>query len=93
LPEGEIMGKNIIGFVIIVVVGALLGSFLGKFVSTVVPAGSLQDMFRTEVSAGLNPTTLNLQVLELTFGCLFKFNITAVIGIFLAAYLFRSILK
>lgn len=87
------MGKNVFGFIVIIVVGALLGSFLGKFVSTVVPAGSLQDMFRTEVSAGLKPTVLDLQVLELTFGCLFKFNITAVIGIFLAAYLFRSILR
>jgi len=87
------MAKNTVWFVIIIVVGALLGSFLGKFIGLVVPAGAIRDLFSTEISAGLNPATLDLRVLDLTFGCLFKLNVTAVLGIILAAYIFRVINK
>jgi Domain of unknown function (DUF4321) len=87
------MAKSTVWFVIIVVVGALLGSFLGKFIGLVVPAGAVRDMFATEISAGLNPTTLNLKVIDLTFGCLFKLNVMSVVGIAAAALLFRRIEK
>jgi hypothetical protein len=87
------MTKSTIWFIIVVVVGALLGSFLGKFVELVVPAGAVRDLFATEIAAGLRPATLDLRVVELTFGCLFKFNVTAVLGIVGAAYIFRTISK
>ena len=87
------MARNTVWFVAIMVIGALLGSFLGKFVGIVVPAGSIRDLFATDISAGLSPTTLNLRVVELTFGLMLKFNITSVIGIIVAAILFRQIEK
>ena len=87
------MAKNTIWFVVVVVVGALLGSFLGKFIGIVVPAGSIRDLFSTEISAGLNPATLNLRIVDLTFGCLFKLNVMSVLGIIFAAFLFRRIDK
>ena len=45
----EVMAKNTIWFVVIMVVGALLGSFLGKFIGIVVPAGSIRDLFSTDI--------------------------------------------
>ncbi len=87
------MAKNTVWFVVVVVVGALLGSFLGKFIGIVVPAGSIRDLFSTEISAGLNPATLNLRIVDLTFGCLFKLNVMSVIGIIFAAFIFRRIDK
>lgn len=87
------MTKNTFWFVGVIVVGALLGSFFGKFIGLVIPDGSVKDLFATELSAGLSPAVLDLRVIELTFGCLLKFNITAVIGILLAAYLFTKIAK
>lgn len=87
------MAKSTIWFVVVIVVGALLGSFLGKFVGLVIPEGSVRDLFATEIAAGLHPTVLDLRVIELTFGCLFKLNITAVLGIIAAAWIFRSIEK
>jgi phosphate/sulfate permease len=89
----EVMAKNTIWFVVIMVVGALLGSFLGKFIGIVVPAGSIRDLFSTEISAGLAPTTLDLRIVDFTFGCLFKLNVSAVLGILFAAFLFRRIEK
>lgn len=84
------MPRNLIVFVIIVVIGALLGLFIGKVIAKVFPENSnIRDLFSTEISPGLQPTTLDLGIIILTFGCIFKLNITAVIGILLAMYIFR----
>lgn len=77
----------------VVVVGALLGSFLGKFVGLIVPEGAIRDLFATDIAAGLSPTKLDLRVIELTLGCMLKFNVTSVLGIVFAALLFRKIAK
>ena len=85
--------KSILTMVIVVVVGALLGSFIGGFIGHTFPDGMIHDLFSKEISAGLSPATLDLRVLEVTFGCLFKFNVPSLIGIVLAAYLIRSFTK
>ena len=85
--------KNILTGVVIVVVGALLGSFIGGVIGHAFPEGAVHDLFSKEISAGLEPTQLDLRVVEVTFGCLLKFNVPSVIGIFLSAYLFRSFFK
>ena len=87
------MAKNGFLFVAVIVVGALLGSFLGKFVGMVAPSGAIRDLFATDISAGLHPAMLDLRVIELTFGCIFKFNITSVIGILVAAFIFSKVGK
>jgi len=87
------MGKSVIWFIFIIVVGALLGSFLGNFIGIIVPAGSWKDLFLTELSAGLDPTRLDLKIIDLTFGCLFKINLMSIIGIIVSALVFRKISK
>ena len=86
-------GKNILTGVIVIVVGALLGSFIGGFIGHAFPEGVIHDLFSKEITAGLQPANLDLRVLEVTFGCLFKFNVPSVLGILTAAFLFRSISK
>ncbi len=87
------MTKNTVWFIAVVVVGALLGTFLGKFIGIVMPAGAIRDLFATELSAGLSPAVLDLKVMELTLGCMLKFNICSVLGIIGAALIFKSIAK
>ena len=87
------MAKNYIWFLVVIVVGALLGAFIGKFIAIIVPVGSIRDLCTTGISAGLSPATLNLQILELTFGCMFKINIAAVIGVIVSAFIFIKITK
>lgn len=87
------MAKNTIVFILIIVTGALIGAFLGKFIGLVVPAGNIRNMLATEISAGLSPATVNLKIIELTLGCLFKFNVTSIIGIITAIVIFRWINK
>lgn len=85
--------KHAASFVFVVVIGALIGSFLGRFIGIYYPAGNVHDLFATDLTAGLHPATLDLRVIEVTFGCLLKFNITSVIGMVISAFLFRSILR
>lgn len=87
------MGKNALLFVCIIVVGALLGSFFGHFIGMVFPEGSVHNLFANEITAGLETTRLDLRVIELTFGCLLKFNMTSVLGIIASAFLFKTIFK
>ncbi|MDI6641149.1 MAG: DUF4321 domain-containing protein, partial [Elusimicrobiota bacterium] len=63
------MSKSILFFVLVIIVGALIGSFIGKFIENAFPeGGTVRDLFATEISAGLKPSTLDLRVIELTFG-------------------------
>jgi len=86
-------GKGILTGVVVIVVGALLGSFIGGFIGHTFPDGVIHDLFSKEITAGLSPAMLDLRVLEITFGCLFKFNVPAVLGILLAAFLYRTVVK
>ncbi|MBU0951497.1 MAG: DUF4321 domain-containing protein [Elusimicrobia bacterium] len=84
------MSKNIFFFLLVIIVGALIGSFLGKFIESAFPAGgSVRDLFATEISAGLSPTNLDLRIIDLTFGCMVKINVMAVLGMVVAAWVFR----
>ncbi len=85
--------KNLVVIAVTIVVGALLGSFIGGFVGHAFPDGVIYDLFSKEISAGLQTTTLDLRVVELTFGCLLKFNVPSILGIIVAAALIRTFLK
>ena len=87
------MIKNVLIFICIVVVGALIGSFLGQMLLAAFPHGTLHHLFSREMSAGLAPAQLDLHVIQMTFGCMLHFNIMSIIGILLTAFLSRLFLK
>lgn len=87
------MGKNVVWFIFIIIVGALLGSFLGNLLGLVMPQGAIRNLFLQEVSAGLIPTSLDLRIIVLTFGCVFRINFMAILGIIAAAIIFKKIAK
>lgn len=82
--------KTWIETMVVVVIGALLGSFLGKFVGMAFPGGRIHDLFATDIVAGLSPTRLDLRIVDLTLGCQFHLNMTSVIGILVAVYVFKA---
>ncbi|MCX5781627.1 MAG: DUF4321 domain-containing protein [Elusimicrobia bacterium] len=87
------MGKNVIWFILVIVVGALLGSFLGKFIGIAIPQGPIRDLFIADLTAGLSPATLDLRIIEITLGCMLKINLLAIIGIICSALLFKKFSK
>jgi uncharacterized protein YneF (UPF0154 family) len=84
------MLKNPIMLIIVLVVGALLGSFLGEFISIVLPSGAMKDLFIKDLSAGLMPSTFDLRIVQITFGCMLKLNVMSLVGVVLSAFIFRK---
>jgi len=69
---------------ILVLIGALLGSIVGEALSKSVP------LLARGVSIGADPpVTLDLFILKLAFGVKMKLNIASAMGILLALLLFR----
>lgn len=79
--------------VVVVVVGAVLGSFLGGFLSTIWPSGKLHDLLAKELSAGLQPATLNLRIVDVTLGGHIHLNVLSIVGVVLAAVLYKKLLR
>lgn len=86
--------KNALHVMIVVVVGSLLGMFISKLLNIWFPAGSqLAALVNTSINTGLNPTTVDLNLVQITGGLVFKFNISSVLGIFLSAVVYKQLVK
>ncbi|MBI4376657.1 MAG: DUF4321 domain-containing protein [Elusimicrobia bacterium] len=77
----------------VLVGGALLGGFLGKLFGLYFTEGRVHDWLLKPVVAGLHPTHLDLVFVDLTLGFLIKLNVLGIIGIIVAAILYKKILK
>ena len=86
--------KNILNVVVVIVVGSLLGIFMTKLCGIWFPVGGqISNLINTGIDTGLRPTTLDLNLIEFTVGMVFKFNITSIAGIFLAAVVYKQLIK
>lgn len=90
MAKGE--GKSRWVYVIILVVGALLGTVLGEAIGAFWKEGPIHDFFVRGINPGLNPPpTLDLKVITVTFGFTIKLNVASVIGMILSALLLKRI--
>ncbi len=84
--------KSWIEGAVVVAAGALIGTFLGKCLALTIPQGRVHDLFATQLApVGLHPTTLDLRIVEVTVGCLFRFNVMSIAGIVIAAVLYKRV--
>jgi len=72
-----------------VILGALMGSAMGQIVGLLFPDGVVKDFFLRAASIGFSPTEINLVIISFTLGFTFNLNIIGLIGIIIAAYIFR----
>ena len=79
------------GFILLMlIVGALVGSAFGDLLGYLLPSGVVRNFFTYALQPGINPPlTLNLLWITLTLGLTFKLNIIAVLGVILMAYVLR----
>ena len=68
---------------ILLIIGGLIGSLLGTTLGNALPI--LNQGFQL---IGLEPTTIDLLVVKVTFGLLLKFNVASIIGFLLALFIF-----
>lgn len=86
--------KSVASASVVIVAGALLGTFLGKAIGLAFPSGRVHDLFATQIGpVGLHPTSLDLRIVDITFGCLFRFNVMTIAGILIAAFLYKRVLR
>ena len=84
--------KKLSTYVLILVIGLLLGGLLGELVANVLPVGVVKDFFVTSVGGRLGPVSLDLVVLSVTGGIAVQLNVMSVVGLLIAVYLFRVFL-
>jgi len=84
------MHKKSLGFVILIVfLGAMIGSALGELLSLLLPVGVVKQFFLRSATIGFDPFTVNLGIIHFTLGFKFILNIIGIVGIAFAAYLLR----
>ena len=84
-------GKSLLKGLIIVIIGALLGTMVGELLGAYLPEGGAKNFFLKSITFGLDPATLNLHILALTFGLILKVNVLTIIGIISAAFFLRKL--
>ena len=74
-----------------IVLGGLLGGILGEILHVMAPKGTIQNIFSTALTPGVNPPlTVDLVLLRVTFGFVIKMNLLTFLGMFLGIYLYKQ---
>ena len=82
--------KKSLGFIILILtLGALIGTGIGEVIGLLLPEGIVHDFFLKAVTPAFGPATLDLVLFSITFGFTLKLNVIGIVGIFIAAYLVR----
>lgn len=77
--------KNVWILLLFILCGLVLGGFLGELASKV---DFLWWVSYGEEFGLSTPVTLDLNIIKLTIGCMFKINISSIIGLILAIYIY-----
>ncbi len=77
---------------LIILVGLIVGAFLGELVGSLLPGGFWQTFLTHGPTIGLtSPATLDLRFLSLTLGVALKVNLLALLGVVVAAFALRKL--
>ncbi|HZS11182.1 MAG TPA: DUF4321 domain-containing protein [Nitrospirales bacterium] len=77
--------------ILFIVLGGLLGGILGEILHIMAPKGTIQNIFSTALTPGINPPlTIDLILLKITVGFVLKMNLLTFLGIFLGIYLYKQ---
>ncbi|MEF3280023.1 MAG: DUF4321 domain-containing protein [Elusimicrobiota bacterium] len=86
--------KTTLHILIVIVTGSLFGMVVNKLGSIwFSPSGNVNSILQTSVNTGLNPTTIDLGIIQFTLGLLFKLNIATIMGIIVAAFIYKRLIK
>ncbi|MFC1618411.1 DUF4321 domain-containing protein [Candidatus Neomarinimicrobiota bacterium] len=85
----EYQKRSIAVIVLALIIGAAIGTILGDVLGMILPEGVVKQFFLQSVSWGISPVTLDVIVMNITFGLRIKFNISSVLGLAAAYYFLR----
>ncbi|AOT72749.1 DUF4321 domain-containing protein [Geosporobacter ferrireducens] len=78
----KVKSANPLILIVLLTVGAVIGGVLGEVFKQTVP------ILNYGKSVGLQPFTLDLSVIKLTFGFMLHLNLAGVIGLIIALFIF-----
>ncbi len=82
--------KRSLGFIFLIIfLGALIGTALGEILGVLLPEGVVREFFLRSASPEFGPALLNLELITITLGFSFKFNVIGIIGVIIAVYILR----
>ena len=77
---------------VVIILGALIGSALGELIAYLFPGGILERIFARGITPGLAPpATLDLKIVSLTFGFTVRINLASLMGLLLGAYIYKQL--
>ena len=83
---------SVIVLLVILILGALIGTVMGEVIAAMAPGGIVEKIFSKGINPGLSPpATLDLKVLSISFGFNVKINLSSLLGIGLAVLLYRKL--
>ena len=85
----KVKGKNAWILILFILCGIVIGGLLGQLASSVDWLSWLSYGQEFGLST---PVNLNLQVISITFGLMFKINIASIIGIIVAIVMYRLVI-
>ncbi|NLH39348.1 MAG: DUF4321 domain-containing protein [Elusimicrobia bacterium] len=86
--------KTVLHILVVIVTGTLFGMVINKLGAIWFPqTGNVHSVISTAINTGLNPTTVDLGVVQFTLGLIFKFDTATVLGIFIAAFVYKQLIK
>ena len=86
--------KTLFHIIVVIVTGTLIGTTITKIGSIAFSQnGTFNSIMSNAINTGLNPTTVDLGVLQFTLGLVFKFNIATLLGIFISALIYKQLIK
>jgi len=82
--------KRELTFIIVaLLLGAIIGGFLGELIGSYLPAGAAKTLFSRSVTIGFETTRVELYAISLTFGMSFKINFMSALLVLLVIVYFR----
>jgi hypothetical protein len=75
------MSKNFGMTILMIILGGILGGYVGELLAILIPAGFFHDIFIKGFSLGFNdPLVINLRIIVLTFGIKIFVNLCGLVG-------------
>ncbi|MEP0827991.1 MAG: DUF4321 domain-containing protein [Candidatus Zixiibacteriota bacterium] len=82
-------GRELTFIIVALLLGAIVGGFLGDLIGSVLPPGAAKTLFSKSVQIGFETTRVELYSISFTVGIMFKINFMSVLTVLLVIIYFR----
>ena len=79
-------GRELTFIIVALLLGAILGGFVGELIGSFLPEGAARTLFTKSVSIGFETTRVQLYSFTFTLGLMFKINFMSVLVVLLVIF-------